>query len=77
MDDTPFSFQVPAGWGVTGLDAATAGELYERVRTKLNVAQPPPALTTSYHAEYFEANAAVGVKVIEPPEVPDVRSAYL
>ena len=56
---------------------AKAGELYERVRTKLNVAQPPPALTTSYHAEYFEANAAVGVKVIEPPEVPDVRSAYL
>lgn len=66
--------QVPGAWGVTGLDATTAGELYQRVRTKMKVDQPPPALTTSYHPEYFAANEAVGVKVIQKPEIPDVCS---
>lgn len=73
--DVPITVvQVAAAWGVTGLDGATAGTLYNRVRTKLGVDQPPPELTTSYHPEYFAANAAIGVKVIEKPEIPDVCS---
>jgi hypothetical protein len=67
---------VAASWGVTGLDAATVGQLYQRVRTKLGVDQPPPELTTSYNPEYFAANAAVGVKVIEKPDLPDVRLGF-
>jgi hypothetical protein len=67
---------VAASWGVTGLDAATVGKLYQRVRTKLGVDQPPPELTTSYNPEYFAANAAVGVKVIEKPDLPDVRLLF-
>ena len=67
--------QVVAAWGVEGLGAAVAGELFDVVRGKLGVAQPPPELTTSYHEEYFAANAAMGVDVIEPPAPPTVRPA--
>lgn len=66
--------QVAAGWGVTGLTADTAGRLYDKVRGQLGVAQPPQSLRTDYTEEYFAANAAAGVSLIEPPSTPTVRS---
>lgn len=64
--------QVVAAWNVTGLTAAKTSERFTALRRKLQVSQPPPGLTTDYHPEYFAANEAVGVKVIEPPALPTV-----
>ena len=73
MHELHACMQVVEGWGIEGLDAATAERLYGKVREQLAVAQPPPELTTSYNEEYFAANEAAGVDVVAPPDVPFVR----
>ena len=65
--------QVVEGWGIEGLDGATATRLYTKARDQLGVAQPPPELSSSYTPEYFQANTDNGVSVVAPPTIPVVR----
>jgi hypothetical protein len=61
--------QVPASWGIYGLNANTARSLYDKANAHLGGMQPTPEQRQLYLDEYFQANAAAGVEIVDGPQV--------
>lgn len=54
--------QIPASWGVNGLDVDTAGRLYNKARTQLSVGPMPDNLRTAYLDDFMHANEMLGME---------------
>jgi len=54
-----------AAWGVTGLNASTAGAYYARAAAVLGVAVPPPPLRQVYTEEWLDAAGAAGLPRVD------------
>jgi choline dehydrogenase len=69
--------KVPAGWGVAGLDAATAERLYAKAFDTLHVAPPPRRLWQTYLEDRFNALEKLGFTIADGPSGNAVDSAFV
>lgn len=53
------------GWGVTGLNASTAGRYYDRAARTLGVATPPRRLWQDYTDEWLAAARRAGLPTVD------------
>ena len=61
--------QIPAGWGLPGLDEATAERLYEQVKAQTLAGPQPEAIKGAYVEEYLEAAELAGAPIVNDPKV--------
>lgn len=69
--------QLPASWGLTGLDEATAERLYAKVVERTLARPQSGELEMTYLPEWLEANINAGNPLVEDPKVLNsLRSFY-
>lgn len=61
--------QVPASWGLTGLDEATVERLYAKVKAQTQAGPPPENLKQTYLSEWLESNVIAGNPIVDDPKV--------
>lgn len=76
---TSYGMQVPASWGVRGLDEATATRLYDKAAAVVQPAQPPPENEQPFVRDYLAAADEEGFAILagrsfEPSDSIWVRS---
>lgn len=61
--------QVPASWGLPGLDEATAERLYALVKAQTRAGPQPEAIKVTYVHEWLEAAELAGRPIVDDPKV--------
>ena len=61
--------QVPASWGLPGLDEETAERLYAKVKAQTRAGPQPEEIKGTYASEWLEAAELAGSPIVDEPKV--------